>query len=273
MKMRSISPCLAVFIISFSPFAFAKNNATNPDSDKPLEIVADDSLEWHRNELYFKAKKNVRAKQGGTTLFSDILIAKYRKSKKSNIDIYIIKAVGNVQIISAKSKAYGDKAVYSVDKGLAVLTGNNLRLVSEDQIVTARDKFLYWTADGRLEAVGHALAMREGDRIEADKLTAVFVEDEKSGKRVLKTLEAFGNVIITTPEEVLTGDRAKYEANENIAQIFDNVKITKGPNILEGARAQVNLKTNVSKIFGSKEGDGYSGRVKGVFYPKATDRP
>jgi len=272
MKMRNIL-CLAVFIISISPIAFAKNNALNPDSDKPTEITADDSLEWHRNELYFKAKKNVRAKQGGTTLLSDILIAKYRESKKSNIDIYIIKAVGHVQIISAKSKAYGDKAVYSVDKGLAVLTGKNLRLVSEDQIVTARDKFLYWTAEGRLEAVGHAVAVREGDRIEADKLTAVFVEDKKSGNRVLKTLEAFGNVVITTPEEVLTGDRAKYESDTNMAQIFDNVRITKGPNVLEGARAQVNLETNVSKIFGSKEGGEAGGRVKGVFYPKATDKP
>ncbi len=270
---KQIISYIAVLTIGFSSIAFAQNNTSNPDSDKPLEITADDSLEWHRNELYFKAKKNVKAKQGGTTLLSDVLIAKYRDSKKSNIDIYIIKATGNVRIISAKSRAYGDKAVYSVDKGLAVLTGKNLRLISEDQTVTARDKFLYWTAQGKLEAIGNAVAVREGDRIEADKLTAVFVEDKKSGKRVLKTLEAFGNVVITTPEEVLTGDRAKYKADTNIAEIFDNVKITKGLNVLEGARAQVNLETNVSKIFGSKESGGEGGRVKGVFYPKSKDLP
>lgn len=262
---------LSIFAVSFAfvSMVHAQGASSNPDQNKPLEITADESLEWHRNDLFFKAKKNVRASQGGTTLISDVLVAKYRESKTSNIDIHTIQATGRVQIISTQSKAYGDKAVYSVDKAYAVMTGKNLRLVSDDQTVRARDKFQYWVNQGKLEAIGKAVAVREGDKLEADKLIAIF--DEKNGKRTLKTLEAIGNVVITTPTEVLTGEKAIYQAKTDIAEISENVKITRGLNTLEGAKAQVNLKTNISKIFGSKESGG--GRVKGVFFPGTQNAP
>lgn len=257
--------CL-VFLM-FSSHGWAQS-ALNPDRNEPLEITADDSLEWHRTKMYFKARKNVHAVQGGTTLISDVLTAKYRDGGEG-MDIHTLQADGHVQIISAQSKAYGDHATYKVDKGYAVMTGRNLRLISDGQTVTARDKFQYWVNSGRLEAIGQAVAVRLGDKLEADKLIATFTED-KTGKRTLKTLEAIGNVIITTPTEILTGELAIYQAATNIAEIHNNVKILRGPNVLEGDRAQVNLDTNVSKIFG---GTGGTGRVRGVFYPGSETKP
>ncbi len=244
-------------------------NGFNPDSKKPLVITADGSLEWHRNDFYFKANKNVKAAQGGTVLFSDVLVAKYDNSKDGSINISTIKADGHVKIKSAQSTAYGDHAVYSISKGYAVMKGKNLRLISKDQTVTARDKFQYWVNEGRLEAIGNAVAVRDGDKLEADKIIATFVQDNK-GKRVLKTLEALGSVVITTPDEVLTGNRAIYQADSNIAQLHENVKITRGLNVLEGERAQVNLVTNISKIFGGTAETG--GRVRGIFYPGSVEK-
>ena len=258
---------LCLVLLVFSSHGWAQS-ALNPDRNEPLEITADDSLEWHRTELYFKARKNVHAVQGGTTLISDMLTAKYRDGGEG-MDIHTLQADGHVKIISAQSKAYGDHATYQVDKGYAIMTGRNLRLISDGQTVTARDKFQYWVNSGRLEAIGHAVAVRLGDRLEADKLIATFTED-KAGKRTLKTLEAIGNVVITTPTEILTGELAIYQAATNIAEIHNNVKIMRGPNVLEGDRAQVNLDTNVSKIFG---GTGESGRVRGVFYPGSETKP
>lgn len=241
----------------------------NPDRKEPLEITAQESLEWHRGEQFFKALKDVRAVQGGVTLLSDSLTAKYRDGAKGGMEIYHIQADGHVIIESADSKAYGDKAVYEMDKGLAVMTGKDLRLVSTDQVVTARDRFEYWVNAGKLEAIGNAVAIREGDRLEADRISAVFIQDAK-GQRVLETLEAHGHVKITTPEEVLTGDDAFYAAKTNIAEIRGNVKITRGPNVLEGEKAQVDLNTNISKMFGSESG---GGRVRGVFYPGSEKKP
>ncbi len=262
-----------LFFICMSFYFIASNvnaqNGLNPDSKKPLEITADGSLEWHRNDLYFKAKKNVKAEQGSTILFADVLVAKYRDGKNNSMDIHTINADGNVKITSDQSSAYGDHAVYNIDKGYAVMTGSDLRLISDDQIVTARDKFQYWVNDGRLEALGFASAVRQGDKLVADKIIAIF-EADKTGKRLLKTLEAVGRVVITTPDEIITGASAIYEAETNIAQIHDNVKIMRGSNILEGARAQVDLGTNISKIFGGSSDA--KGRVRGIFYPGSVDK-
>ena len=274
-------------ILCGSGTGFAQN-PVSPDGSEPLEITAQESLEWHRNELFFRASEEVKAVQGGTTLYCDEMIAKYRDSEKSNIDVYQVEAIGSVRILSADSKAYGDKAIYNMDKGLAEMTGSNLRLLSKDQNVRARDKFLYWVTEGRLEALGKAEAVREGDKIEADKLVAVF--DQGSGaQRTLRSLEAVGNVVITTPEEVLTGEHAFYSAKTGLAELNDNVRITRGESFLEGARAQVDLNTNISKIFGPEpevsasgeakpESEGgmaageitetEGGRVRAVFYPK-----
>lgn len=261
---------LSLLVFGVTGSAYAQNAVKNPDAKQPLEITADESLEWHRNELYFMARKNVKAVQGATTLKSALLSAKYREGKKGGIKIYEILAEGSVEIISAQSKAYGDKATYDMDKGYAVMTGKNLKLVSPDQTVTAQDKMEYWTAKGTLEAYGRAKAVREGDEIVADVLIAEFAQDA-GGKRALKRLRATGNVVITTPTEVLTGDAGVYEADTNMAELTGAVKISRGPNVLEGEKAQVDLNTNISKMFGASAGGG--GRVRGVFYPGSEDQP
>lgn len=259
--MRKSFLWLAVML--FTSSAFAQQGTLNPDRKAPLEITADESLEWNRTAQFFKARKNVKAVQGGTTLMCDVLTARYRDGKKSGMDIHIIEANGHVRILSAQSRAYGDKAIYDIQKGYAIMTGEKLRLISDDQTVYARDKFEYWVNQGRLIATGQAVAVRLGDKLEADKIITIFTED-KTGKRVLRSLEALGHVVITTPTEVLTGERALYKTDTNIAQIWDNVKITRGSNVLEGKRAQVNLDTNISKIFGNPE---EGSRVRGVFFP------
>ncbi|MCB1681762.1 MAG: ostA-like family protein [Rhodospirillales bacterium] len=240
----------------------------SPERGKKLEITADGSLEWHRNEKFFRANKNVRAQQGSTTLVSALLTAKYTETKDNDMNITQIEAEGGVVIESAQSKAYGERAVYDLNKGLATMTGKGLKLVTSEQTVTAKDHFEYWAADGRLKAIGQAVAVQGQDRIEADELSAVFVKNAE-GKRVLKTLEAKGNVKITTPKEVLTGDYGIYRAETNVAEVTGKVKIVRGPNTLEGNRAQVDLNTNVSSMFG---GEG-TGRVRAVFFPGSEKKP
>lgn len=255
--------CCFLFI-SFQSQATAQTN-----SNQPIEITADGTLEWNRSQLKFIARKNVRTVQDKTTLYSDLLTAHYREGQGGGIDIRTITAIGQVRIISEQGRAYGEKAVYDTQNTRAVMTGNNLKLVSDGQTVTARDKFVYSITQGRLEAHGNAVAIQEGDRLQADKMIAIFTQS-KDGKRTLKTLEAIGNVIITTPDEVLTGESALYTASTETAELKDNVYITRGPNTLQGTRAQINLKTNISKIFGGKNTQGTkNGRVRGIFYPSS----
>ncbi|MCB1556941.1 MAG: ostA-like family protein [Alphaproteobacteria bacterium] len=240
--------------------------AQNPDSEKPLEISAQDTLEWHRDTQQYIARGAVIAQQGSMTLRADVLTADYRETAEKNFDIYRLTAAGHVVISSPDMSAFGDKAVYDVDGGVAVVTGDALRMTSPDQTVTARDSFEYWVNEGKLTALGGAKVVRGTDTITADRMAALFSKGP-DGKDALKRLEANDNVVITTPTEVLSGDRATYDAQTDTAELIGKVKIARGPNTLEGQRATVNLTTNVSMMHGGAPDGTGDTRVRGVFYP------
>lgn len=277
--MRKLLLSLLLTLINVP--AFAQQQAAAPlaaSGDAPIEITADEALEWRRADLKFIARVNAIAKQGDVSLQGDTLVAEYREGKKSEMEIWRVTAEGNVMINSQGSIASGDHAVYNLDDGIAVMTGRDLKLVSPDQTVTAKEKFEYSVADGKLVATGKAKAVRpkpQGgqDTLEAEKIAAVFAEDA-TGKRVLSSLEATDNVVITTPEEVLTGARGFYSAQNNLAELAGNVKIRRGENVLTGEKAQVNLATNVSTMLGGGNvTTGSDGRVRGIFYPGSERKP
>jgi lipopolysaccharide export system protein LptA len=235
---------------------------------QPLEITADGTLEWNRAEKLFIAKKNAMAIQGPTSIKAETLSAYYRETERTNMDIRQVLAEGSVVIRSQENTAYGDKADYDLDKGLAVMTGDQLKMTGPGQVVTARDRFEYHVTEGRLIAEGQAKVVRtdaqgQSDTLEADTVTAKFKGD-KTGQRALETLEAKGHVVITTPTEIVTGAYGIYSADTNIARLTGGVSIRRGPNILEGDEAQVDLNTNTSRIFASQTG---GERVRGIFYP------
>lgn len=129
-----------------APAVYAQQNPVK--KGEKLEITADGSLEWHRNEKFFRATKNVRAQQGATVLTSALLTAQYTETKDEDMSIQQIEAEGGVVIESAQSKAYGERAVYDLNKGLATMTGKGLKLVTAQHTVTARERFEYWANEG-----------------------------------------------------------------------------------------------------------------------------
>jgi lipopolysaccharide export system protein LptA len=247
---------------------------TPSNASQPIEITATKTVEWLRNEQKYVARENVIVTQGTMTLKTDLLTADYREDANSSTEIWQLTAEGNVEIADEKNTAYGDKAVYDVPTGVAVLTGQNLKLVSPDQTVTAKDRMEYHANKKKALAIGNAKVVRPKDTLSADRLTAYFKDDARQQPQQstaasvqggnLDRLEAEGNVVIKTPTETVYGKKGIYKAASNTAEISGSVKIERGPNILEGERAEVDLNTNVSRLFGSK---GEQGRVRGVFFP------
>lgn len=242
-----------------------------PGNGAPVEITADGSLEWGRNEKHFIARGNAKAAQVGTSIKAETLTAHYRDGAKGGMDIHRVEADQNVELKSKDTTVYGQKADYDMDKGFAVMTGNNLKMVSPDKTVTATDRFEYWVNEGKLNAIGNARAdtknaKGEIDTLQADRLEAVLKDDAK-GQRKLETLEAIGNVVITTPTEKITGQRGIYNATTNKATLTGKVVLHRGPNMLEGERAEIDLNTNTSRLFGGGVSATQSGQVRGIFYP------
>lgn len=261
---------VCALLTSAAAFAQQSNNS------QPIEITAGKSVEWLRNDKQYVARENVIVTQGTMQILTDLLTADYRDSAQSSMEIWQITADGNVQIKDEQNTAYGDKGVYDVTNGVAVLTGGDLKLVSPDQTVTATERMEYHSNDRMAKAVGNAKVVRAKDTLSANTITAYFKDSAAApsasqtsssnpmGGGSLDRLEAEGNVVIKTPTETLRGSKAVYKAETNTAEITGKVKVERGENVLEGERAEVNLTTNVSKMFGSaKEG----GRVRGVFFP------
>ena len=258
-------------IIGFTTHVQAQE--VSKSAKPPLEITADNSLEWYRAEQKLVAKGNAIAKQETSSIEAETLSANYREGAEGRFEISQMNADSNVIIRAQNSTAYGDNAVYNLDQSLATMTGESLRMISPDQVVTAQERFEYHVDQGKLLAIGNAEATRPNknggnDKLNANTISAVFKENAQ-GERVLETLEAKGNVIITTPAEKVTGTYGIYRASTNKAEIKGNVMITRGPNILQGERAEVDMTTNTSRIFGG--GTQNNGRVKAVFYPGSSE--
>jgi len=234
------------------------------EGDDPVTIEADDGIEWVRDDKLYIARGNAKAVRGTLTVSADTLTAAYRAKDTGGSEVYRLEALGNVVIVSAEDRAVGDRAVYDIDQQVIVLTGEGLSFKSGIDTITARDSLEYWETRQLAVARGDATARREGQRIDADVLTAHFGEGP-NGENRIEQVDALGNVVITTPEEVVHGDEGVYDVLREVATLEGDVRVTRGENQLNGERAVVNLKTGVSRMLpGSKAG----GRVKGLFTPE-----
>lgn len=229
--------------------------------DKPIEIKADEGIEWQQKNKAYIARGNARAVQGDVAVLADTLIAFYRETETGATDIWRIDATGSVQIVSPTQRAFGDKAVYDVGQGILILTGGT-RLETETDRISARDSIEYWENRNLAIARGNAIATRGENRLSADVLTAHFTKDPEGNSRVHQ-VDAFDNIVITTPQEVVKSKRGVYDVETGIATLTGSVKITRGETQLNGEFAEVNLNTGVSKLFGRGPGG-----VRGIIMPE-----
>ena len=65
----------------------------------PVEIYADEAIEWHKNDNKYIAIGNAKAKSGSMILMSDRIEAFYDESDDSAMDIRLVKAHRRVKII------------------------------------------------------------------------------------------------------------------------------------------------------------------------------
>lgn len=254
-----IRTSIAVLCLILASPSVAQSVVTS-SSDGPLEINADDGIEWQRDTKAYIARGNARAARSGIEVLADTLTAFYRDGKDGGSqEVFRIDADGNVRVRSKTEKAFGDRGVYHVDKSVFVLVGGNLRLETASAMITARDSLEYWDERQLAVARGEAIVVGSDGRLRADILTAHIAKDDKQD---IKQIDAFGNVLVSTGTGIARGDEGVYNPRTGIATLCGNVKITRGKNQMNGACAEVNLKTGISRLVGGGR------RVKGVFKPK-----
>ncbi|HXP96990.1 MAG TPA: LptA/OstA family protein [Telmatospirillum sp.] len=264
-------------------------------SGTPLEIYADQGLELAQDSKTVIARVNAKAIRNRVTVNGDVLTAHYRPKapvpgqpppppkvakddKKAANDkpadsgsseVWRVEADGHVSIETTTQSAYGDHADYNIDDAVVVLTGGDLKLLTPSVIVTAKDSLEYWEHRQQAVARGSAVAVRAEKRIQADVLVADFAQNAEK-KMAMQRAHGYDHVIITTPREVVTGDRADYNVETGIVTVTGSVKITREENQVNGGYAVVNLNTGISRVFPVPPGaaEGADKRVKALFVPQ-----
>jgi lipopolysaccharide export system protein LptA len=236
--------------------------------DTPIEIDADNGIEWQQDGLMFVARGNARAIRGEVQILADELRAYYRKTSDGATKIWRLDAIGTVRIKSAEGTAYGDKALYDVDNSILTITGKNLKLVSGEDWLTATDQLEYWEKKQMAVARGNAVSERNNKKLNAEILAAYFRKNKKNNTRIYR-VNAFDAVKVITGKDEATSDRGVYNVESGIATLTGNVKIVRENNVLNGCSADVNLNTGISRLHSCATG---KTRVKGIFLPKKKPR-
>lgn len=239
------------------------------NKDKPIEISADNGIEWKRDARTYTARGNALAQQGDTSISADTLIAYLDEQD----EIAHWEAIGNVKIQTDQSTSYGDHADYQESSRLLVLTGRNLKVVTEKQTVTARDQIEYWRDKDIVVAKGAVVLVRPADNttIHSDQATAYFrdkVDDpatpeDESGGSELYQVDAQGHVRVDRKEQTGFSDHLAYDPNTEIAVLTGNVVIHSKQNTYSGGRAELDLKNDISRLLPAP-----GQRVKTVIKPK-----
>lgn len=209
-------------------------------------------------------------------------------------EIYRLEAIGHVHIFTATQQAFGDHALYDIDKAAMVMTGHDLHMITPQDYLTARDQMEYWPNLRMSVGRGNAsVTTNDGRRINADVLVGYSAppastpanqapnpksaaaapatapgQDPIGSSGKLEKVNAFGNVVVRTQTETVRGDRGVYVPDTGIARIVGNVHITRGPNQLNGAAAIINMKTGLATM---SEDPG--ARVQGLIVPNDSGGP
>ena len=251
------------------------------NSDQPIEVNAENGIEWQQENRRFIARGNAVAVQGDVSVAGDELMADYRTLADGSNELYRVFAAGNVTMKSAEETATGDAAVYDFDKAVLVLEGDQVKLETGDGSVMARRALQYWSNERVAVAEGAAMAEdAEKRRLYADKLIAFFRQPEAGApvkgagrdRADIVFMQAFGNVRMETEKETVLGNRGSYNIDSGIATLDGSVKITQNNNQLGGGFAVMNVKGGTSRLFGSAAEAGMqspreNARVKALIAP------
>jgi lipopolysaccharide export system protein LptA len=252
---------------------------TSKDPNRPIEVTANQGIEWQQSARMFVARGNAKAKQNDLSVVADELTAHYRENRTGGTEVYRVDAVGNVTIASASEKATGSSAVYDFDKGVLVVAGGPVpvTLTTATGTVTAQDTIQYWQKERVAVAQGNAEAQDQTRRIKADRLTAYFNDAPATKGNIqsgeIKLVQGEGNVMLRTPKETVKGSRGEYNRETGIAKVEGNVQMVQGQNSISGGFAVVDTKAGTSRLFGSAaeaktSGPASDGRVKALIAPR-----
>ncbi|MCF6208671.1 MAG: lipopolysaccharide transport periplasmic protein LptA [Ghiorsea sp.] len=114
------------------------------------------------------------------------------------------------------------------------------------------DKFELHQENKRADFYGHVVVHRHDMVMKADTVKVWYQEID--GKNELKSLDATGNVVITTKAKQGSADRATFEAGSELLVLTGQAKVKDENSVLEGEVIEYNTATENIKVLKGKSG-------------------
>lgn len=143
------------------------------------------------------------------------------------------------------------------------IEAGNLQVRDKDKSAIFSGNVVVTQGDAKLEAqnlvVFYSGSMANGDA------------DGQAVQQSISRLEAKGDVLISSKDQVATGDDASFDMEkEFVVMTGDRVVLSQGPNVVVGKRLTINLKTGKANL-DANEGGQKKGRVKLLLQPNSLD--
>lgn len=129
--------------------------------------------------------------------------------------------------------------------------------IGEGQVEITGDTFVVAETQSTATFTGNVIIKQPGLTVWANKVVIAY---GAGGASDIKTLSAFGNLRIKTPDQTVTGNNGVYDPKARVMRVTGDVVTTSSSGTVTGPELLVNFATNTTE-FVRREG----GRVTGVF--------
>ena len=151
-KIPAIFLLILFFLITFFANLNVLSAKTKISKDSPLNVTSD-SMFAKKITSTIEFKGNVVVTRDDSIIHADSITMFFKKKAEKNKEdkekIEKIIATGNVKYFSGERKAFADKAVYTYDTEILVLTGNMPKVITGENSVTGK-KITLFQKDGRI---------------------------------------------------------------------------------------------------------------------------
>ncbi len=232
-----------------------------------MNLTADNRVEWHHKEQKVVAIGNAVATRGDMQVRADKMSADYQKNSSTGKNqITKVHALGNVQMRSTQTKAFGNTLDYDLSQDTVILRGEPAKIQTATETITAKDNITYYPNEQKAIALGNVYATNGQDKIFGDKMIAYFEPTQTNSNDLeMKQVEIYGNVKIINAETTVWADKGIYTPKTALVKLYQNIVIEQNGNRLQGDYAQSDLNSGISKILAGKTS---KQRVTGVFKEK-----
>jgi lipopolysaccharide export system protein LptA len=121
----------------------------DPDTETPLHVTSDKMIA-HKDTSMVEFIGNVKATREDAVFFADsikIFIHSPETKKQGQTDLKQIIATGNVEYTAGERKAFADKAVYTTEDEILILTGKSAKLITGKSHITGNKITLFRNED------------------------------------------------------------------------------------------------------------------------------